>query len=1157
MKKINFILSLLLLWIVGATNAGAVITDNYKEVFDTPIDTSDPEFIPALGWGHYTEGFEKNEAGALFHPAYEWYDKGFTIDGVDYSYIYVPSQQGRDAYGGYQCDNDMLITPLIYGKSSFYAKAVSYSYFLRIYKMKEKDGKWVPDGEPIADLTSQLDRSNIKKMEIPEVDGERLGIYANKVQFSVFEADQVVIPETKQLLLFGISSLDKYANADNDGNYTISVTATIKNTGNVNLTTDEPNYNVSIVDSKNQVIVTEPIGKALAAGESTEIKLSYIRNYAKFKDTETISLVENVGKKSYVVGTYTPVSNEPKFQLYEKGEEKEVAADASYNFGKTRNDVYKKFTITNDGGSALNITSIDLPEGFSTSFDAASVAVEPHTSKDFSIILKGDVVGVHEGTIKFNAGDHTKEIKVKGETAPETTWTATFEDRKLPVGSRTETSGYYGYWACDDWYKSCSKWATDNDQVTLNVYTSEELKFITPRLKFAEGETFEFDGARSPSAQDYDSQTTGLTVYYSADGNSDWKVARTIDISELPTEKDKKYKSARFVIDNIPAGSWYIGIGAAKGEIDNLVGGTLDPDAHSWTIASAEFPDKAEVNSVYTASVKVTNVNPVAEKADTYKAKLYVDDELVSTANGVDIATGENGVIELSFTPHATGDIKAKIVVEATDIDYSLTTDEATVTVNKESPLSHTQVGKFENEGKGPVNTWNEKNDSEVLYPASKLTGLKKGDKITKIVFRARSSYSLKGNKVLAWIENTEDETLATPFEPRNTEEMTKVFDGLTDFDSCDGKSKDFGDYVIIDFDAPFVYDGKGLRLHLSQELTQGYGSNSYFEVENDKTLCYNRNCGRSSDISEYSYNAVELPVAHFYVVLDPKAVSSTVTDKSGNAIAGAKVTLKSDNIEYYAVSDATGKYTANVLKNSLTYGSTIEAQGYKKVVAESVDLDAPAAAKMDLDKVVLAADTKAFCVAPMDVPASDLSLVSAKTAFYELASVADGKANFNIATQLAKNNVYLVVAKEDGMSVSFDMYGDIDLANEKTTAVGYADVATYLCRRQLTAVDGKKTFRAAGDKFVAVNFDETDPTAQLAALYAAPFEAVINVASDADELEIVLNDTPSGITNINAAKANAAGNVYTVEGVQVSNKGTKALKPGLYIVNGKKVVVK
>lgn len=1157
MKKINFILSLLLLWIVGATNAGAVITDNYKEVFNTPIDTSDPEFIPALGWGHYTEGFEKNEAGALFHPAYKWYDKGFTINGVDYSYISVPSQQGKDAYGASQCDKDMLITPVIYGKSSFYAKC-NYNCFLRIYKMKEKDGKWVPDGEPIADYTSQLDRWNIKKFDLPEVDGKRLGFYANMVQFSVFEAEQVDIPETKQLLLFGISSLDKYANADNDGNYTISVKASIKNTGNVDLTTDEPNYSVSIVDSKNQVIVTKPIGKALAAGESTEIELSYTRKYADFKDTETISLVENVCKKSYVVGTYIPVSNEPKFQLYEKGEETEVAADASYNFGKTRNDVYKKFTITNDGGGALNITSIDLPEGFSTSFDAASVAVEPHTSKDFSIILKGDAVGVHEGTVKLNAGDLTKEIKVKGETAPETTWTATFEDKKLPVGSRTETSGYYGLWNYDSYYKAYSKWVTDNDQVTLNINTSEELKFITPRLKFAEGETFEFDGARSPSASDYYPQTTGLTVYYSADGNSDWKVARTIDISELPTEKNMKYKSARFVIDNIPAGSWYIGIGAAKGEIDNLVGGTLDPDAHAWALASSIFPAKAEVNNVYTASVKVTNVNPVAEKADTYKAKLYVDDELVGTANGVDIAPGENGMIEVSFTPHATGDIKAKIVVEATDIDYSLATDEATVTVNKESALSHTQAGKFENEGnKSPFYTYNEKNESEVLYPASKLTGLKKGDKIAKLVFRAKSSYSLKGNKVLVWIENTEDETIATPFEPRNTEEMTKVFDGLTDFDSCDGSGKDFGDYVIINFDAPFEYDGKGLRLHLSQVLTQGFGGSSYFEVENDKTLCYNRNCYNSGDISKYSYYAYELPVAHFYVALDPKVVSSTVTDKSGNAIAGAKVTLKSDNIEYYAVSDATGKYTTNVVKGSLAYGSTIEAKGYKTVVAESVDLDAPAAAKMALDKVVLAADTKAFCVAPMDVPASDLSLVSAKTAFYELASVADGKANFNIATQLAKNNAYLVVAKEDGMSVSLDMYGDIDLANEKTTAVGDADVATYLCRRQLTAVDGKKTFRAAGDKFVAVNFDETDPTAQLAALYAAPFEAVINVASDADELEIVLNDTPSGITNINATKANAAGNVYTVEGVQVSNKGTKALKPGLYIVNGKKVVVK
>ena len=1155
MEKINFILSLLLLWIVGATNAGAVITDNYKEVFNTPIDTSDPEFIPAMGWGHYTEGFEKNQAGALFHPAYKWYAKGLAINGVTYSYIDVSTQQGKDAYDDFQCDKDMLITPVIYGKSSFYAKCGN-NCFLRIYKMKEKNGKWVPDGEPIADFKSQLDRWNYKKMEIPEVDGERLGIYASMVQFGIFEAEQVDIPETKQLLLFGISSLDKYANADNDGNYTISVKASIKNTGNVDLTTDEPNYSVSIVDSKNQVIVTKPIGKALAAGESTEIELSYTRNYRDFKDTETISLVDNVSKKSYVVGTYIPVSNEPKFQLFVKGEGTEVAADATFNFGKTRNDVYKKFTIMNDGGGALNITSIDLPEGFSTSFDAASVAVEPHTSKDFSIILKGDVVGVHEGTVKLNAGDLTKEVKVKGETAPETTWTATFEDKKLPVGSRTETNGYYGLWACDDWYKSYSKWVTDNDKTTLNINTTVELKFITPRLKFAEGETFEFDASRSHGASDYYPQTTGLTVYYSADGNSDWKVARTIDISELPTEKDMMYKPARFVIDNIPAGSWYIGIGAAKGEIDNLVGGTLDPDAHSWALASAEFPAKAEVNSVYTASVKITNVNPVAEKADTYKAKLYVDDELVSTANGVDIAPGENGMIELSFTPHATGDVKAKIVVEATDKDYTLTTDVATVTVDKETALSHIQVGKFEDSGSSPFNTNYEKNEAEILYPVSKLSGLKKGDKIAKIVFRAKTSYSLKGHKVLAWMENTEDETVATPFEPRNTDEMTKVFDGTIDFISSDGNVKDYDDYIIIELDAPFVYDGKGLRLHLLQNLN-GWGRTVNYEVEKDKTLCYNRKCYGGSDITTCSYNAIEFPVTHFYVALDPKEVSSTVTDKSGNAIAGAKVTLKSDNIEYYAVSDATGKYTTNVLKSSLAYGSTIEAQGYKKVVAESVDLDAPAAAKMDLDKVVLAADTKAFCVAPMDVPASDLSLVSAKTAFYELASVADGKANFNIATQLAKNNAYLVVAKEDGMSVSLDMYGDIDLANEKTTAVGDADVATYLCRRQLTAVDGKKTFRAAGDKFVAVNFDETDPTAQLAALYAAPFEAVINVASDADELEIVLNDTPSGITNINAAKANAAGNVYTVEGVQVSNKGTKALKPGLYIVNGKKVVVK
>lgn len=48
-----------------------------------------------------------------------------------------------------------------------------------------------------------------------------------------------------------------------------------------------------------------------------------------------------------------------------------------------------------------------------------------------------------------------------------------------------------------------------------------------------------------------------------------------------------------------------------------------------------------------------------------------------------------------------------------------------------------------------------------------------------------------------------------------------------------------------------------------------------------------------------------------------------------------------------------------------------------------------------------------------------------------------------------------------------------------------------------------------------------------------------------------------TGINQVNGAQAQSAGAVYNLQGIKVSNHGTNNLPAGLYIMQGKKVIVK
>ena len=1156
MKKINFVLTFLLVWLTGATAmADNVLMKNYLETFENEFAaTQDPTFTPAEGWGRYAPGFEKNP-GEYFHVRYTWKQPTnyFNIDGeyrpsVDiddqsaYSYVTNDTEE----------DNDMIITPEITGASSFYVRTTSYNGYgsVNVYVMKEEGGKLVPDGDAILSLKKDLDYYSAMKFDIPAVEGKHLGIKGNLVQIGYFWAAQASVPAVKKVSLKDPPTVDEWANANAEGNYTIAFDVTVKNSGTLAITGEEENMSVSVVDGADNVLQTLPI-PAMAAGETKTLSFSYTLAYAQYPDPTTISLRIDLDGTLTPLGTYKPTPFAPKIRVTAKNMEDEFANGSDVNFGKSRADVTRMFTIYNDGGSDLSVTDITLPAGYTVNHDFTNpLVVENHSFSNFEVTMPlADGVGVKEGKLVLNneAGIDFS-LNLKGEIVAETTAYAGFEDNKMPIGYSSEDNT----WTVTN--KSTYGWSVDNDNYCVQIKSTDgEKKFITPRLTFAEGETLEFEAAHAY----YGAEDKGLNVYYSADG-SEWTLAKTIAADEFSlVNKWGYYKFTHFSVSEIPAGTWYVAIGSESLSLDNVCGGTLCPEPHAWVVDGVEFPKEGSVNSNYTAKISLMNNNVVDEKGTTYDVTLYENDVEVAKAEGVDIASGATEDITVVYTPHHMGDVNLKLVASANDADYAVE-KEATANILEEMTLIDVQIGTATTNERNIANTYDKHSKAEVLLPASKLGGLKAGNKIAKMVVRGVSAKESK-HAAKIWIANTTEETLGDKWTPASTDDMTLVFDDNFTIPVTyeDYLHEEKGDLMTIEFKAPFVYDGNGIRLVVQTDYINDYNFNACFEGDTKEKLCYIMHTdNEDSSTKEADWESAKkeeqnTPVVHFYVANDPVVFSGKVTDKSGNAIAAADITLKSDNVEYYATTDNKGNYTAKVVKADRAYNVEVEAAGYKNASEPMADIAVAQTTKLALADLTVAAGEKAFVMLPYAISAAELAASEAK--FYELTEVADNKAVFCLAADVEAYKPYMMVANSD-FAKDMSAYDEaIDLSNESAFAVGEANELGYLSRRFIPSVAGKLTYRLVDGKFTAI--DSAAAAEDNSLRYAAPFEAILEVADQADEIEVVVKDVATGINEVNVDNADVK--VYNIAGVRVSDKGVKGLKSGLYIKNGKKVVVK
>lgn len=916
--------------VLCVNEARADIVENYKMDFNKPISTTAHDFKVGSGWGHLVEK-------ATFYDDYS-YDT--TDEYVKYSYT---STDGRDASGalmvgsqkltGYYDSKevkDLIITPAITGKSSIYVKnTLSYmTSTIEFYAVTFKDGKYVVGNKLEVEVPKTF--ADWTKIDIPEQNNQLIGIRAQYLLLDDFAADKADIQLQKSLL---ITKVDYKGNSEPDcdaeGNFPISYEVSITNNGDVDLTEGTKGYSLSVKNYGKELIFTQPLKGNLAVGESTTVTVTGTVNYAKYPKRNRYDVYEDI-TNTYKVGSWIePIPYKPVLTMRDSNDKIENG-NATYAWGMVKESTEKTFEIRNDGPAPLKLTSVVVPKGFTTSL-AAPLTLEGHTKKQFTITMPATTPGIYSGEFKVSAeGVDDFKFNVSATVLDPSKYYVNFNDNKIPEGSYVEAG-----WKVDQRDSEDS----DNPYLLANGSQDTDNKFVTPLLKVAQGEKMTVDVARSNYYTDGDG--VYLNIYYSAD-RTNWTLARKITAGELSDERAVNYtyyysKLKTFVIDNIPAGNYYIGFGAGYTAIDNVYGFEKVDVAHDLMLAASYMPKTAVVNNAYTATATLRNINAKEEAADSYTASLYVDGEVVATAPAQAIASGADAGFTFSYTPHKVGAVEAYIEFKNAADNYVVTTEKVSVDVKEELPVGTVTVGNGKTSANRTGIAFYDGNSDgahiDNLYKAEMLTkyGIAKGTKITSVTYTGTCSQDreVKVYDLTAYVGIVD----AAKFEKGKGYESLQKVNVYTDktINFVDGNTYT----TTITLPEPIVWDGTSAIRVLTYVKADKYVNVKFNADDENKTSYYgNGELGNESA----SYSEYSTAVAEFGFQTEPSVMSGKVTWKN-KAVAGATVTLTSGDVIYTGASDEEGAYSINVIQNDKKYNLTVAAPGYIDYAEKDVDL--------------------------------------------------------------------------------------------------------------------------------------------------------------------------------------------------------------------------
>lgn len=1168
----NFYCSLALiaastLW---AGQARADIVQNYTMDFNKSISTTAHDFKVGSGWGHIvgkytTEGWSSED----YYVSYTY----SSTDGRNGSgAIKVGSQTIGDDYN-YDVGpvNDLLVTPAITGKASIWVKKTSSwsSSTIKFYAVTLENGKYKM-GDQIEVEIPKLSTDWVQ-VNLPEQNNQYIGIRAENLYIDDFAADNADIELQKSLLVSKVSYKGKdKVDCDANGKFPVEYEVTITNNGDLDLTEGTEGYSLSVRNySKNKAVVfTQPLKGNLAVGASTTVTVSGTANCNTYPDRNRYDVYEDLTNTSKAGAWIEPVPYKPVLTM-RNDDGKIDNGNETFAWGMVNASTDKTFKISNDGAAPLNITKVVVPDGFTTSL-AAPLTIAAHETKDFTVTMTAEKPGIYSGEFKVSGeGVDDFSFNVSGTVLDPAKYYANFNDNQIPAGAYAE----------DGWSVAQRDVASsDNPYLLSNGSQDKDNKFVTPLLKVAEGEKMSVDVART----NYYTGGEGvyLNVYYSAD-RTNWTLARKITANELSEDRAVNYtyyysKLKTFVIDNIPAGNYYIGFGAGYTSIDNIYGFEKVDVAHDLMLTASKLPATAVVNNAYTATATLLNVNAKDEAADSYTASLYVDGEVVATAPAKAIASGEKAEFSFSYTPHKAGAAEAYIEFKNAADNYTVASEKVSVDVKEEQATGTVTVGNGNTTSNKTAIDWYDANGSgahmDNLYKPEMLEkyGLKKGAKITSVSYTGTSFNDKTVSDILltAYVGAVD----AAKFEAgKNYESLQKVdvYTGKSTIDFVDGKTYT----TTITLPEPVIWDGTSAIRVLTYVKADKYVNVKFNADDSDNNSYY----GSGAPGEASSLSAKPTAVAEFGIQTEPSVIAGNITWKN-KAVAGATVTLTSGDVIYTGASDDKGAYSIDVIQNDKKYNLTVSAPGYIDYTENDVDLSKSLNKNIMLEKV-----------GPVAFDESKDNTIEEKTGV---------DVTLKRTMKVDKWNTFCVPFSIDATQIA-DQFGEgtqvAEYESSDNSRINFATTDTGIKAGKAYIVKPTKAAAAEGYTFNNVDITAVEPATETVAtdiafrgiynptditvgLPANTFAAGIvdNVVMKAAEgsnmngfraffiipagngsqssYMLSIDGTATSINAINGAEAVVDAPVYNIQGQRVDGNN---LTPGIYVKAGKKFVVK
>ena len=930
MKKVCFFLSLFLLSLVSYT-AGAKTVSPYSLDFDDPLETADHNFAP-VGWGHIVDYYAAY--GEVEYVKYKW-EAATGID--DSGALYIGSQEleiyDDDDEPDYKTCKDMLVTPAITGTSSVWVKKGLGSSYIEFYTIVEENGK-LKAGKVINVTVPTLNAATYVQVNIPQQpDGSRIGILGNNVYIDNFSAASAEIDQKTEIKVSSVTSnMPENQDADENGKFNVAFKVNVRNTGNVDIPKDTEKFSISLINAtlNDSVMATVAIPQDLAAGElSADIDISAEMDVNKFPLEYQYKIRENLGGSSVDGLKFKITPHVPTLAFMNSDQKKEYASGAVLDFGISKKEATGTFVLKNDGGADLNITELTAPEGYVLNKTAA-FTVAPHDTAQVIMTMTAGTVGKKDGelVLKSNAGNLT--FAVKGETADEFTYFVDFEDG-VP-------NDCYNDWSTDSYPKEINMIGNTKAGYATS-YSDEPKRLVTPLLEVKAGETMRFIAARK------DDKST-LDILYSTDRRN-WTAVRSIsttaenDADKLSDEVVAKgywsnyYGYKEYTLDNIPAGKVYIAFDGKSVYVDNIYGFQKTAVDHDVFFTSTSMNDVGTVNTPITAHATIVSMRDDAEEPEEYTLGLYVDDILAASIESVKLPQNKEVELAAQFIPHTTG---KHIVTFKFDAGYYVEVSAPTeITISEETSVSEKAVGNRTGTSytDGPVYPYEKESQTEIIYKPSDIN-LPVGTKITKMLFRGYVGYGSLDASVRVYMNSTDQTKFEENKVDADSTSMTKIFDKAVHFEQG-GKADEPVVQLELNFAEPIVYDGKGMHLLFVHKA--GTYKSVNFEFD-----------GNITDQAKHSYvefgssknEFIKLPVAYFCYAVDPHKLSGKVTDKAtGAALKDAEVILSNDGVEYYATTDAEGKYDMTIFKYDRKYSVSAWKPGYYLEPMDSVDVNA------------------------------------------------------------------------------------------------------------------------------------------------------------------------------------------------------------------------